>query len=98
MITSEDLRQAIADCQGVTNPTAQTCIKMAAYHILLDHIQDERTYGQGVQYTSATDFGKAVSRKDVLQVLRIMDELMATLQMVKPNLYDAVMDKIQMIG
>lgn len=31
MITEHDLREAIAECQGVRNPNAQTCIKLAAF-------------------------------------------------------------------
>ena len=96
MITAEDLRQAIADCQGVTNPTAQTCIKLASYYILLDRFQDTRTYGQDA-YTSSTNFGRAIAGRDVTRVLRIIDSLMTTLQTVKPNLYDAVMSEVQMI-
>lgn len=31
MITKDDLREAIAECQGVRNPTANTAIKLAAF-------------------------------------------------------------------
>lgn len=31
MITEQDLQEAIAECQGVRNPTASTCIKLAAF-------------------------------------------------------------------
>lgn len=31
MITEEDLKEAIAECQGQRNPNANTCIKLAAF-------------------------------------------------------------------
>ena len=31
MITEQDLREAIAECQGQRNPNANTCIKLAAF-------------------------------------------------------------------
>lgn len=31
MITEQDLQEAIAECQGVRSPTANTCIKLAAF-------------------------------------------------------------------
>ena len=40
MITEQDLLEAIAKCQGVRNPTANTAIKLAAYLIILDHLRE----------------------------------------------------------
>ena len=34
MITEHDLQEAIAECQGVLNPNASTCIKLAAFLII----------------------------------------------------------------
>lgn len=31
MITEDDLKEAIAECQGQRNPNASTCIKLAAF-------------------------------------------------------------------
>ena len=36
MIREDDLRDAIAECEGIRNPTASTCIKLASYYALLD--------------------------------------------------------------
>ena len=36
MITEQDLLEAIAECQGQRNPNANTCIKLAAYYIILE--------------------------------------------------------------
>lgn len=41
MITIQDLQAAIAECQGERNPNANTCIKLAAYYTILDHVQEQ---------------------------------------------------------
>lgn len=38
MITEKDLQEAIAECQGERNPNSQTCIKLAAFYIIQDHL------------------------------------------------------------
>lgn len=40
MITKQDLLEAIAECQGIRNPTANTCIKLASYLTILEHLDD----------------------------------------------------------
>lgn len=42
MIRKEDLIEAISECQGVRNPTANTAIKLAAFYTILDHLDDGR--------------------------------------------------------
>ena len=41
MITIQDLQAAIAECQGERHPNANTCIKLAAYYTILDHVQEK---------------------------------------------------------
>ena len=43
MITEMDLQEAIAECQGERNPNANTCIKLAAYYTIRDHLFPEKT-------------------------------------------------------
>ena len=38
MITEQDLQEAIAECQGERNPNANTCIKLAAFYTIRDHL------------------------------------------------------------
>lgn len=40
MIRKEDLIEAITECKGVRNPTANTAIKLAAFYTILDHLDD----------------------------------------------------------
>ena len=36
MITERDLIEAIAECEGERDPTAYTCLKLAAFYYLRD--------------------------------------------------------------
>lgn len=49
MITERDLHEAIAECQGQRNPNANTCIKLAAYYTILDHMQRENASDDAYQ-------------------------------------------------
>lgn len=42
MITEQDLQAAIAECQGERNPNANTCIKLASYLTIREHMYPER--------------------------------------------------------
>ena len=103
MITEHDLHEAIAECQGQRNPNANTCIKLAAYYIILEHLeQKDEGYSYSappvsevVHYTSDTDFGKAVEGKDIDELLPLIDEIMSALSVIQPRMYDAVMRKLE---
>lgn len=109
MITEKDLLEAIAECQGERNPNANTCIKLAAYYTILDHLDDKNKIDQipiepinyyssenkdGILYIGESEFANSIYGKDINQVLSIVDELMTTLQVINPRLYNGVMRKI----
>jgi hypothetical protein len=41
LITKQDLLESIAECQGIRNPNANTCLKLAAFYTILDHMEDD---------------------------------------------------------
>lgn len=111
MIKEADLLEAIAECQGERNPNANTCIKLAAYYTILDHIRSEepviedRVYSfapapvkeeaeQPFEYRSRSEFGTLFPELDPQEALRVIDELMETLRIMYPRLYDATMRKL----
>lgn len=110
MITEHDLAEAIAECEGQRNPTANTCLKLAAFYIIKDKMfpmkddqEDPVFYSRAeapmrnddkVEYESDTEFGQAVSGMEVDELMPIIDELMTTLSVLSPKLYDAVMRKV----
>lgn len=110
MIRETDLLEAIAECQGERNPNANTCIKLAAYYTILDHIKSEekpviedRSYSydppteeaeQPFEYRSKSEFGTLLPELDLEESLRVIDELMETLRIMYPRLYDATMRQL----
>ena len=110
MIRIEDLQEAIAECEGVRNPNANTCIKLASFYTILNQMQGKEetavsipTYSfaaepsevKPIQYKSDTEFGRLVSGKNPDAVMEVMDELMDTLQVMIPRLYEGVLIKLQ---
>lgn len=103
MIREQDLLDAIAECQGERNPDAKTCIKLAAYYTILNNIgvvDDVPTYStagasEQVRYQSGSEFFAVISKRNIDDVLMIMDELMDTIQVLMPKLYYATMDKLR---
>ena len=104
MITNDDLREAIAECEGAKNPNASTCVKLAAFYTILNQRQgvpkaEEYSYAsQPVYlptYISDTEFGRLVNEKGADNCLAVIDDLMETLYVLNPKLYNGVIRKIE---
>lgn len=107
MITEQDLREAIAECQGQRNPNANTCIKLAAYYTILNNMaEDDKpdpmpTYSfagpkieNPINYNGDSEFLQLVNGRDQGDVMPVIDELMSTLQVINPRLYNSVLRKL----
>lgn len=105
MILEQDLREAIAECQGKRNPDANTCIKLAAHFTILQNMYPEQKTEPAfyqmasginpvIEYESGTEFSKAVNGRNPSEIIPVIDELMTTLQVLHPRLYDGVLNKL----
>lgn len=109
MILEQDLREAIAECQGKRNPDANTCIKLAAYFTILQNMYPEQKTEQKtepafyqmasgknpvIEYDSGSEFSRAVNGRNPSEIMPVIDELMTTLQVLHPRLYDGVLNKL----
>lgn len=108
MITEQDLQAAIAECEGQRNPNANTCIKLAAFYTIRDHLfpkteeidhfadVSKMVYSGAVEseYDSKTDFAQAVKGWSVSDLMPVFDELMTALSVLNPRLYDSVMRRV----
>ena len=106
MITKENLQEAIAECQGTRNPTSSTCMKLAAYYTLMDHMFElpqsveipvpsySYTPPRRVSYEGNSEFSTIIQNKDMDEVLAVIDELMDTLHAINPRLYEGVIAKL----
>lgn len=100
MIRADDLRAAIAECQGERNPNANTCMKLAAYYTILrelEPLENSPNLPCGVPqgYSSNTEFRAAVEGKNEASVWALLDELMSTLEVIQPRLYAGVIRKLR---
>lgn len=107
MIREDDLRAAIAECQGERNPNAQTCMKLAAYYTILRELDGDKapsySYDNApvlppvvnVEYSSDTEFGEALKGINQASAWALIDELMSTLEAIQPRLYDSVMRRLR---
>lgn len=109
MITEQDLREAIAECEGQRNPSSSTCIKLAAFYAIRNELfgKNDRDYdreptysyaappGATVSYDGSSEFARTVNGMDPAKVWPVMDELMDTVHTLMPRLYDGVMRRLQ---
>lgn len=103
MITKKDLDSAIAECQGKRNPDASTCIKLAAFYTIKREMFGEETL-PAYSYAPASDpvivcdedteFARAIDGRRQDEILPVINELLVTLSVIQPRLYNAVMDKL----
>lgn len=103
MITEDDLKEAIAECEGQRNPSSNTCVKLAAFYTIKDKLYPEKQEDSGVRpvYTYSrsagpieTEFKNAVEGLTESELIDLMDELMSTVKVVAPKLYAGVMRKL----
>ena len=111
MITEQDLKEAIAECQGERNPNANTCIKLAAYLTIYEHLypKDAITHEETkaplktanidnkrdiVGDYGDNEFYNAIKGKNAADMWAVMNELMDTISVINPRLYDGVLHQI----
>ena len=103
MITKQDLEEAIAECKGQRNPNSTTCIKLAAFLTLQRELYGnppvvEQSFSpppiETIRTNGDSDFMVAVDGKLWEDVLPIIDELMDSMMVLQPRIYDSVMRRI----
>lgn len=101
MITIRELDGAIKECENA--PTSyQNCEKLATFYTILEHMQTERQVEEhsydaphGIGEFGDSDFLKAVQGRDEADTWRILDELMDTVLITNPRLYQGVMRQLK---
>lgn len=101
MISIEQLNGEISILEDET-PTHATMEKLANLYIVRDHMQIGKTKPdqQEELYTvyGDTEFLKLIAGKNLRNVILKMDELMTTLYVLNPKLYQNVMDEIRLLS
>ena len=107
MITEKDLQEAIAECEGQRNPNVNTCMMLAAFYIIREHMyggaKELYSYAPPITnkettsvatYSSNTEFGKMIANINDYDLMSVMDELMTTISVINPRLYSSVIRKL----
>ena len=108
MISENDLIEAIAECQGERNPTANTCIKLASYLTIKRYLypsenEPEQSYSYAMpmvvdeNYYTDSEFSQKVKDIGMDKAYPVIDELMSTLIYINPKLYESVMRKLNTV-
>lgn len=109
MITEQALQEAIAECHGERNPNANTCMKLAAYYTIRDHLEAQgnapvlpgRSFApeppqpETIQWEGDSEFARTIRGLPVSYIMPIMDELMEAVQVLQPRLYNGVIRKLE---
>ena len=104
MITERDLLEAIAECRGQKNPTSSTCIKLAAYLTILDHMTEKEEAPEPIGYSSApaptipksgdSEFAQRVSGREYAEVWPEVVSLVEAVSVVNPRLYNSFISRL----
>ena len=116
MITERDLQEAIAECQGERHPNANTCIKLAAFLTIKEHMfpdsqgSDEvlrilppsgYSYSpqsepvETISFQSDSEFSRLVDGRDASEVWPLVDELVSSLELLMPRLYNSFISRLK---
>ena len=105
MIVKQDVIAAIAECRGERNPDANTCIKLAAYYTILDHLNEQESgaafshdapkQAETVTYHGLSEFSALVNGRSASEIMPYIDELVDVIRNINPRLYDGFIRKLK---
>ncbi len=101
MVTERELLDAIRECESAPS-SYRSCERLAVFYSLYD-----RLYGSAaeapkkhaktadIRSVSDSEFMRLIAGKDWTDLLLILDELMDSVKILQPRLYDTVMRKLR---
>ena len=97
MLSQRELDGAIREFEDA--PTNyENCAKLATFYTIFDHLYGEhdvpKTPEEIVGYYGDSEFLKMAGGKNAESIWSILDELMDTLKVLNPRLYDGVIRKM----
>lgn len=99
MISRLELLQAIDECEQEP-VTFQSCEKLATLYTVYDHLFADKTETKitaekVIDKWGESDFLKTVAGKEAGEVWGLIDELVSSVQVLMPRLYEALLVKLQ---
>lgn len=104
MFNKNELLDAIEELEK-TPSTFQNCQKLATFYSLYDHLYGDKRpvpVQETVRINVVGDYGdsdflQAIAGADAEQVILLVDELMETVKVLQPRLYEATMMEIKIL-
>lgn len=99
MMTRQELEEAIDACERAPM-SYQNCEKLATFYAIYDHLYTEqaprveKVRETKISVSGSSQFYQLINGLNASDVWNIMDELMTSLEVVQPRLFNAVMQKI----
>lgn len=106
MITLREVEDAICEMEAVPDANFETCRKLAVFYILRDYMGGTLPFSgysaadgprEKIERHGETEFLEIVAGRDPGGVWSVLDELMSTLQITNPRLYDGVMRRLDAV-
>lgn len=101
MLNRRELLNAISECESA-NENFQNCQKLATLYILYDHLYSEpkspeveRIQMEIIETDRDSEFMQLINGKKIEPVLDLIDELMETIKILQPRLYDSALRKVK---
>lgn len=98
MLSEEEVTAAIEECEKKVK-TYGDCEKLATFYTIRDHMTAHDARAGEVRETIGeygdTDFLRGVAGKDAAEAWLLMDEVMTTLSLLAPRLYNGIIAKLR---
>lgn len=105
MIKISDVDEVIQEIKSKRDHTSSDCIKLAAYITIRNEleqaenlIKQEPTYSFSepkdiIHIDSTSEFAQKINGKSINDVIPMIDEIMQTVKLINPRLYDVAINK-----
>ena len=99
MITKKEILEAIELLEQAPS-SYKDCEKLATFYVIYDHLyaeptaKTEKAVEANIEVSGKNEFLRAINGAPASKVWEIMDELMQTVQVLNPRLYDGVMRRL----
>ena len=101
MIDLETIEREISELEA-RQASYKLCERLSWLYIVRDHLYEKTYPTEGVQALktalSGSDFLDAANGKPYEDVMKVIDEHLATLQLLYPKTYDSVIERIRQLG
>lgn len=97
MISLQDVLEAIEEVEAMPD-TYGKAEKLATFYTLRDALQPDSyraAPAERIAYKGESDFAQAVAGRDPDEIMPVIDELMDTISIINPRLYNGVMDRLK---